>query len=77
MAKKKNAAAVALGPPGGLKGGKARARKLTAQPRSESGKRLAHTLWHDPGKLPPLLKMIVRLSEAAITANPQEIAPLD
>jgi hypothetical protein len=35
--KKKNAAAVALGRLGGLKGGKARARMLTADQRAASG----------------------------------------
>ena len=42
MAKtKKNAAAVALGRLGGLKGGKARARKLTAKERSAIAKKVA------------------------------------
>ena len=46
MAKtKKNAAAVALGRLGGLKGGKARARKLTAaQPRA-SARKAARARW--------------------------------
>ena len=38
---KKNAAAVALGRLGGLKGGKARARKLTAEQRRESARKAA------------------------------------
>src|SRR5207245_2037499 len=39
MAKKKNAAAVALGRLGGLKGGKALAKKLTAEERTQSARR--------------------------------------
>jgi len=39
------AAAQALGRRGGLKGGKARAAKLTAQERSEIAKRAARTRW--------------------------------
>jgi len=47
MAKtQKNPAAVALGRLGGLKGGKARARKLTAQQRSESARKAAVARWH-------------------------------
>ena len=38
-------AAVALGRKGGLKGGKARAEKLTAEERSEIGKRAAAKRW--------------------------------
>jgi len=46
MAKtKKNAAAVALGRLGGLKGGKARARKLTAKQRTQSARRAARARW--------------------------------
>ncbi len=46
MAKtKKNAAAVALGRLGGLKGGKARARKLTAEQRRESARKAARARW--------------------------------
>jgi len=41
----KNAAAVALGRLGGLKGGKARAKKLTARERSESAKKAAVARW--------------------------------
>jgi hypothetical protein len=43
--KKKNAAAVALGRLGGLKGGKARARKLTADQRRESARKAALARW--------------------------------
>ena len=46
MAKmKKNAAAVALGRLGGLKGGKARARKLTADQRAASARKAATARW--------------------------------
>ena len=41
----KNAAAVALGRLGGLKGGKARAQKLTAKQRSESARKAAMARW--------------------------------
>src|SRR5439155_16833634 len=41
----KNAAAVALGRLGGLKGGKARARKLTPQQRAESARGAALARW--------------------------------
>jgi len=40
-----NAAAVALGRRGGLKGGKARAAKLTAEQRSESARRAVRARW--------------------------------
>lgn len=43
--KEKNPAAVALGRLGGLKGGKARAAKLTAQQRREIGKAAASVRW--------------------------------
>lgn len=43
--KKKNPAAVALGRKGGLKGGKARAAKLTKEERSESAKKAAQARW--------------------------------
>jgi hypothetical protein len=43
--KKKNAAAVALGRLGGLKGGKARAAKLTAKQRSESARKAVLVRW--------------------------------
>jgi hypothetical protein len=46
MAKtKKNPAAVALGRLGGLKGGKARARKLTPKQRSAIARRAAAARW--------------------------------
>ena len=41
----KNPAAVALGRLGGLKGGKARAEKLTAKKRSEIAKKAASARW--------------------------------
>ncbi len=41
----KNAAAVALGKLGGLKGGKARAESLTAKKRSEIAKKAAKARW--------------------------------
>lgn len=41
----KNPAAVALGRKGGLKGGKARAKKLTATERSEIAKKAATLRW--------------------------------
>ncbi|MBU0606942.1 MAG: hypothetical protein KKI08_03610 [Armatimonadetes bacterium] len=41
----KNPAAVALGRLGGLKGGKARAEKLTAQERSEIARKAAQARW--------------------------------
>ena len=43
--KKKNPAAVALGRKGGLKGGKARAAKMTKAERSESAKKAAQARW--------------------------------
>ena len=42
---KKNPHAVALGRKGGLKGGPARARKLTKQQRSESARKAAKARW--------------------------------
>ncbi len=45
MAKKKNAAAVALGRKGGLKGGKARAEKLSAEELSEQGRNAVMARW--------------------------------
>jgi hypothetical protein len=51
MAKKqKNAAAVALGRLGGLKGGKARAKKLTAEQRRESARKAAVARWSTAAK---------------------------
>lgn len=41
----KNPAAVALGRKGGLKGGKARAKKLTAEQRSEIARIAANVRW--------------------------------
>lgn len=42
----KNPAAVALGRLGGLKGGKARARKLTRDQRKASAAKAAQARWH-------------------------------
>jgi hypothetical protein len=42
---KKNPAAVALGKLGGAKGGKARARKLSAKQRAEIAKKAARARW--------------------------------
>ncbi len=44
-AKEKNPAAVALGRLGGLKGGKARAEKLSARKRKEIAKKAAAARW--------------------------------
>ncbi len=44
----KDQAAVALGRKGGLKGGKARAERLTAEERSEIGKKAAKVRWKKP-----------------------------
>jgi hypothetical protein len=41
----KNPAAVALGRLGGLKGGKARAKKLSAKKRKEIAQKAAHARW--------------------------------
>jgi hypothetical protein len=43
--RKKNAAAVALGRKGGLKGGRARADKMTAEERRESAQKAAKARW--------------------------------
>jgi len=43
--REKDPAAVSLGRRGGLKGGKARAEKLTADERSEIGKKAAKARW--------------------------------
>jgi hypothetical protein len=43
--KEKNPAAVALGRLGGLKGGKARAKKLSAEKRKEIAQKAAKTRW--------------------------------
>jgi hypothetical protein len=45
----KNPAAVALGRLGGLKGGKARAKKLTAERRKEIAKKAAKARWKKSG----------------------------
>ncbi len=45
MAKKKNAAAVALGRKGGLKGGKARAEKLSSEELSKQGRYAVQERW--------------------------------
>lgn len=45
----KNPAAVALGRLGGLKGGKARAEKLSAKKRSQIAKKAAETRWKKKG----------------------------
>ena len=42
----KDPAAVALGRKGGLKGGKARAAKMTPEERSESARNAAKARWH-------------------------------
>lgn len=46
----KNAAAVELGRLGGLKGGRARALKLTAEQRSQIARRAAQARWQARGK---------------------------
>ncbi|MCA9466879.1 MAG: hypothetical protein KC643_15750 [Nitrospira sp.] len=46
----KNPAAVALGRLGGLKGGKARAEKLSPKKRSEIAKKAAESRWKKYGK---------------------------
>ncbi len=45
IAKEKNPAAVALGRLGGLKGGKARAEKLSARRRKQIARKAAKTRW--------------------------------
>ncbi len=42
----KDPAAVALGRKGGLKGGKARAEKMTPEQRSEAARKAAAARWH-------------------------------
>jgi hypothetical protein len=44
----RHAAAVALGRRGGLKGGRARAAKLTPEQRSESARKAAEARWSKP-----------------------------
>ncbi len=46
----KNAAAVELGRQGGLKGGKARAEKLTPEERSEIARKAAQARWRRAGE---------------------------
>ncbi len=46
--KGKNPAAVALGRLGGLKGGKARAKKLSAKQRIEIARKAAKSRWNQP-----------------------------
>ena len=50
MAKKKNPAAVALGRLGGLKGGKARAEKLSPKRRREIAVKAIRTRWEKSRK---------------------------
>jgi hypothetical protein len=50
---KKNPAAVALGRLGGLKGGKARANKLSEKRRQEIARDAANTRWAKPPKKKP------------------------
>jgi hypothetical protein len=45
LAKEKNPAAVALGRLGGLRGGRARAEKLSSKRRTEIAKKAANTRW--------------------------------
>ncbi len=45
MTEEKNPAAVELGKRGGLKGGKARAAKMTPEQRSESARKAAEARW--------------------------------
>lgn len=49
LADKKNPHAVALGRLGGLKGGKARATKLSAKKRTEIASKAARTRWSNKG----------------------------
>lgn len=51
MSKKKNPHAVSLGRIGGLKGGKARAAKLTAEQRSEIARKASNTRWANQRKV--------------------------
>ena len=45
MAEEKNPAAVALGKLGGSKGGKARAKNMTPEERSEAARKAANARW--------------------------------
>lgn len=49
-AEEKNPAAVALGKLGGIKGGPARAKKLSASKRSEIAKKAANARWNQSHK---------------------------
>ena len=49
----KNPHAVALGRLGGLKGGKARAKKLTPEQRSEAARKAARARWGPPPRFRP------------------------
>ena len=49
----KNPAAVELGRRGGLKGGKARAAKMTAEERSEAARKAAAARWKRPSSRRP------------------------
>src|SRR6476659_3904879 len=49
----KDPRAVELGRRGGLKGGKARAAKMTPEERAESARRAAQARWAKEGKTPP------------------------
>jgi len=60
--KAKNPAAVALGRLGGLKGGKARAKSLTAKQRSDIAKKAVETRWKRRDK-------ITKLVQTGFTAN--------
>lgn len=51
-AEKKDPLAVALGRRGGLKGGRARADKLTAEQRTESARLAARARWKKRGQVP-------------------------
>lgn len=50
LEREKDPAAVSLGRRGGLKGGKARAAKLTAEQRSEIGRKAAEARWNKVNK---------------------------
>ena len=60
---KKNPAAVALGRMGGLRGGKARARNLTAAQLAEIGKKGAAARWKD--------KKVTEQPEGAASSSPK------
>jgi hypothetical protein len=50
MKRKKDPAAVSLGRKGGLKGGPARAAKMTQQQRTESARKAVNARWSKQGK---------------------------